>query len=78
MGVGGDQHPPQQRVGLSPVLLRDESLPSADGAALACPQCTGTNLHLDTIRYATPAEGHYTPIIGVSIDATQVARGGRG
>ena len=73
MGEGGDQHPPQQRVGLSPVLLRDESLPSADGAALACPQCTGTNLHLDTIRYATPADGHYTPTIGVSIDGTQVA-----
>lgn len=54
----------------TPFLLWNELNACADGAALACPQCAGANLHLDTIDFATPTDGHYTPAVGVSIDPT--------
>jgi hypothetical protein len=53
---------------LAPVLLWDTTLPCADGAALACPQCGGPNLHLATIHLAVPANGGYEPTMGVSLD----------
>jgi hypothetical protein len=56
--------------GLSPVLWWDESYLSADGAALACPQCGGANLHLDEIHFAAPTGDDYAPTVGLSIDAT--------
>lgn len=62
--------------GLSPALWWDQALRSADGAVLACPQCGEQHLHLEKIRYATPADGTYTPTIGVSIDGPHVATHG--
>ena len=64
--------------GLSPALSWDKAPRSADGAVVACPQCTDQHLHLEQIRYATPADGRYTPTIGVSIDGTQIATPRRG
>lgn len=54
--------------GLVPFLFWNEITTSATGAALACPQCACANLHLDTIHFATPTDGHYTPTIGLSIN----------
>jgi hypothetical protein len=50
---------------LTPFLFWNQMVAAADGAALACPQCTGPNLHLDTIRFAVPTDDHYTPTIGL-------------
>jgi hypothetical protein len=61
---------------LSPALWWDKAPRSAHGAVLACPQCTDQHLHLEKIRYATPADGRYTPTIGVSIDGTHSATHG--
>ncbi len=52
----------------TPFLFWNELNVCAGGAALACPQCAGPSLHLDTIDFATPTDGHYTPAVGVSID----------
>jgi len=51
-----------------PFLFRTEPVVSATGAALACPQCAGANLHLDAVQFAAPTNTHYTPTLGVSID----------
>ena len=69
MQPGEDRVVPVVDSGMSPVLFWDESHPSAHGAALACPQCGGANLHLDEIHFAAPTEDHYAPTVGVSIDA---------
>ncbi len=52
---------------VTPFLFWSELAVCAGGAALACPQCAAANLHLDTVCFATPAEDHYTPTVGVSI-----------
>jgi hypothetical protein len=54
-------------VGMSPALMWDESVVSADGAALACPLCGWAKLHLDMVHFAMPV-GMYEPTIGVDID----------
>jgi hypothetical protein len=59
---------PVTDVGLSPLLFCHEITGTADGTPLACPQCTGANLHLDTVHFATPTTEHYTPTVGLSID----------
>ena len=69
MQPGEDRVVPVADSSMSPVLLWDDSYPSADGAALACPQCGGANLHLDEIHFAAPTGHDYTPTAGVSIDA---------
>jgi len=56
-------------VGMSPALMWDESVVSADGAALACPLCGWANLHLDMIHFAMPVD-MYEPTIGVDIDTS--------
>lgn len=53
---------------VTPFLFWDEINVCAGGAALACPQCAGPNLHLDTVHFATPTDDHYTPTVGASID----------
>jgi hypothetical protein len=53
---------------MSPALMWDGSVLSADGAALACPLCGWVNLHLDMVWFAMPAE-MYEPTVGVDIDA---------
>lgn len=58
---------PAVDVGLTPLLFWNESNVSSDGAALACPQCAGPNLHLDAVHFAVPTEDHYTPTAAVSI-----------
>jgi len=59
---------PATGAGLSPFLFCNEITVAADGAPLACPQCAGANLHLDTVHFATPSDEHCTPTVGVSID----------
>jgi len=59
---------PATDAGLGPFLLCNEITVAADGAPLACPQCTGANLHLDAVHFATPTDEHYTPTVGLSID----------
>jgi hypothetical protein len=73
MQSGDNRVMPLANSGMSPVLFWDESHLSADGAALACPQCGGANLHLDEIHFAAPTEDHYAPTVGVSIDAAAAA-----
>jgi hypothetical protein len=68
MDVGDDRVVPVIDGGMSPALMWDESVVSADGAALACPLCGWANLHLDLVCFAMPAE-MYEPTIGVDIDA---------
>jgi hypothetical protein len=53
--------------GISPALMWDESVVSADGAALACPLCGWANLHLDMVHFAMPV-GVYEPVMGLDID----------
>ena len=53
---------------VTPFLFWNELNVCAGGAALACPQCAGPNLHLDTIFFATPTDDYYTPTVGASID----------
>jgi hypothetical protein len=53
----------------TPFLLWNDTIASRDGAALACPQCGGANLHLDAVHFAVPTHGHYTPTVGLSIQA---------
>lgn len=53
---------------VTPFLFWNESNVCAGGAALACPQCAGPNLHLDTVHFATPTDDRYTPTVGASID----------
>ena len=55
---------------VTPFLLWNELDVCAGGAALACPQCAGPNLHLDAIHFAAPTDNHYTPTVGASIDPT--------
>jgi hypothetical protein len=43
---------------LTPLLSCNEITVAADAAPLACPQCTGANLYLDTVHLATPAAEH--------------------
>lgn len=71
MGSGDGRVVPVVEAGLSPVLLWDESFGSADGAALACPQCAGANLHLHMVRFAAPVDDTYDPAVGVSINAVR-------
>ncbi len=52
---------------ITPFLYWSALIPCLGGAAMACPQCAGANLHLDTIHFAVPTEDHYTPTVGVSI-----------
>jgi hypothetical protein len=52
---------------LTPLLFWNEITAGGGGAPLACPQCAGANLHLDTIYFATPTEDHYTPTVGLRI-----------
>lgn|SRR5574341_1268327 len=54
--------------GLTPLLFCNEITVAAAAAPLACPQCTGANLHHDTVHFATPANEHHTPTVGLSID----------
>jgi hypothetical protein len=54
--------------GLSPFLFCNEIAVAADGAPLACPECAGPNLHLDTVHFATPTDEHYTPTLSLRID----------
>ena len=58
---------PATDAGLAPFLFCNEITVAADGAPLACPQCTGANLHLDAVHFATLTDEHYTPTVG-SID----------
>jgi hypothetical protein len=53
---------------LIPVLFWNPITSSATGAPMACPQCAGPHLHLDTVHFAIPTDEHYTPGIGVSIN----------
>jgi len=53
--------------GLAPFLFWNEIAVSAHGAALACPQCAGANLHLDAVHFAAPTDGGYTPTTGLTI-----------
>jgi hypothetical protein len=55
---------PAADTGLTPLLFCNEITVAADAAPLACPQCTGANLHLDTVHFATPTDEHYTPAVG--------------
>jgi len=48
------------------VLQRDHRRRRRRGAA-GLPQCTGPNLHLDTVHFATPTDEHHTPTVGLSI-----------
>jgi hypothetical protein len=56
--------------GSSPFLLWSDDGISGRSAAVACPQCAGANLHLDTVHIATPTRDHYTPTVGLSINPT--------
>jgi hypothetical protein len=60
---------PHAGAATAPFLLWNETVASRDGAALACPQCGGANLHLDTVHFAVPTRDHYTPTVGISIEA---------
>ena len=62
-----DRLRPTTGADLTPLLFWNDNTPCAGGAALACPQCAGANLHLDTIHFAVPTDDHYTPTVGVSI-----------
>jgi hypothetical protein len=66
--LGNSAPTPATNDSLVPLLFWNPITSSATGAPMACPQCTGANLHLDTIHFATPTSEHYTPGIGVSID----------
>jgi hypothetical protein len=59
---------PATATGLTPLLFCNEITVAADAAPLACPQCTGANLHLDTVHFATPTNDPYRPAVGLSIN----------
>ena len=61
---------PRAEEGSSPFLFWNHDAVSAHGAAVACPQCAGGNLHLDTVHFAVPTRDHYTPTVGLSINPT--------
>lgn len=63
---------PATDTGLTPFLFCNEITVVADGAPLACPQCTGPHLHLDTIHFATPTNEHYNPAVGLASIPTPV------
>jgi hypothetical protein len=67
MTTEGRTHPAHDE-GLTPFLFWNEIITGGGGAPLACPQCAGANLHLDTIQFAVPTEDHYTPTVGLTID----------
>jgi hypothetical protein len=60
---------PHSNTTTTPFLLWNETTVSRDGAALACPQCANANLHIDAVHFAVPTRDHYTPTVGLSIDA---------
>jgi hypothetical protein len=68
MNIGTREYPAIDST-TTPFLLWTETTVSADGAALACPQCAGPNLHLDTVQLAVPADNaNYAPTVGLSIN----------
>jgi hypothetical protein len=67
MNIGTREYPAPDTT-TTPFLLWTDTMVSADGAALACPQCAGPNLHLDTVHFAGPADNQYTPTVGLSIN----------
>ena len=52
----------------TPFLHWNTCVSGSDSMPLACPQCAGPNLHLDTIHIATPTIDHYTPGVGLTIN----------
>ncbi len=60
--------PPLAAEGSRPFLLWSPEAFSARGAAIACPQCAGANLHLDMVHVAVPTTDDYTPTVGLSIN----------